>query len=349
MYLTQHLNFSYNNHSKVSFSGGTGNVGIGTDYPLNRLDVEGGMAVGVSFSGNNSAPTNGMIIEGNVGIGTSSPLSELTIHGGAGENDAAITFDIDGTDWHLGVDDTFVSTFRIGTESTVGSHTLLTIDPDGNIRPQGNLTVNPGILRVGSVQDEKLIVKVGGTSWEDPHFALEASGSNNKWDFTVGGSDRFFIGYNESSKIVFDTDGNVGIGALTPDYKLEVNGTAGKPDGGTWSNSSDIRLKDIIGQYQRGLKAIAGLRPITFYYKEDNPRGLPIHEEYIGFIAQEVEELFPEAVSEGEDGYLNFNMHSVNVAVINAIQELHAENEALKAENETLRNEIGKIKKAIGL
>ena len=49
------------------------NVGIGTTTPQNKLDVEGGIAVGATYSGTNTAPSNGMIIEGNVGIGTADP------------------------------------------------------------------------------------------------------------------------------------------------------------------------------------------------------------------------------------------------------------------------------------
>ena len=143
--------------------------------------------------------------------------------------------------------------------------------------------------------------------------------------------------------------GNVGIGDETPGYKLEVNGTAGKPGGGFWTNSSDARLKDITGEYGRGLDAISYLRPVTFRYKEGNPLGLPTDEEYVGFVAQEVQEVFPEAVSEGKDGYLNFNMQSVSVALVNAIKELKAENEALKLDNEVLKQDIEQIKAVLGL
>ena len=82
------------------------------------------------------------------------------------------------------------------------------------------------------------------------------------------------------------------------------------------------------------------LNPVRFIYKSDNPRNLPSNHEYIGFIAQEVQEIFPEAVSEGKDGYLDFNMHAVNVAMVNAIKELKAENDILKEEIENLKKMI---------
>jgi len=90
------------------------------------------------------------------------------------------------------------------------------------------------------------------------------------------------------------------------------------------------------------LEAIIRLRPVTFFYKQDNPRGLPSNEENIGFIAQEVRKVFPEAVSEGPDGYLDFNMHPVNVALVNMVKEL-------RAENEVLREEIRQIKARLGM
>ena len=173
---------------------------------------------------------------------------------------------------------------------------------------------------------------------------------------------KFYI--NDAEKMRIASSGNVGIGTTSPDYKLEVNGSAGKPGGGSWTNSSDIRLKDVKGKYNRGLKDILKLKPIKFNYKANNPRNLPSDIEYVGFIAQEVEKVFPEAISKGKDGYLDFNMHSINVAMVNAIKEqeekiknqdtrikqLEKENQKLKTvieENNDLKNEIRIIKAAL--
>jgi hypothetical protein len=60
--------------------GFNGNVGVGLNAPVNKLDVEGGMAVGVTYSGTNAAPSNGVIIEGNVGIGTTAPGGPLQVN-----------------------------------------------------------------------------------------------------------------------------------------------------------------------------------------------------------------------------------------------------------------------------
>ncbi|MHC4309395.1 MAG: tail fiber domain-containing protein [Planctomycetota bacterium] len=59
-----------------------GSVGIGTTNPQNKLDVEGAMAVGFSYSGSETAPTNGMIVQGNVGIGTKNPTHKLDVYSG---------------------------------------------------------------------------------------------------------------------------------------------------------------------------------------------------------------------------------------------------------------------------
>ncbi|MDO9254616.1 MAG: tail fiber domain-containing protein [Bacteroidales bacterium] len=141
---------------------------------------------------------------------------------------------------------------------------------------------------------------------------------------------------------------NVTIGEPSaPGYNLVVNGSAAKTNGGSWSVLSDIRLKNIIGKYDKGLTEIAALEPVIFTYKAGNPRHLSSSEKQIGFIAQDVQKVFPEAVNECKDGYLDFNMHALNVAVINAIRELKAENDRLRSENKKVNERLEKIEALI--
>ena len=65
--------------SDLAFMGG--NVGIGTYGPKNKLDVEGGAAIGNGYSGTKTAPDNGLLVEGKVGIGTSEPGAKLDVRG----------------------------------------------------------------------------------------------------------------------------------------------------------------------------------------------------------------------------------------------------------------------------
>lgn len=146
-------------------------------------------------------------------------------------------------------------------------------------------------------------------------------------------------GYDPSWFVAMIVKGRkVGINTDNPgDYNLAVNGTAAKTGGGSWSSMSDARLKTVHGAYSRGLSDIVALQPVRFNYIPDNPRQYDAETEQIGFVAQEVMKIFPEAVNTCEDGYLDFNMHAVNVAMVNAIREL-------KAENDLLKNELNRLK-----
>jgi hypothetical protein len=124
---------------------------------------------------------------------------------------------------------------------------------------------------------------------------------------------------------------SIGVGRLTTIYPFEVEGNAGKTTGGgSWSVASDARLKDIQGKYEYGLKEIMKLNTIRFNYKEGNALDLPSNTNEIGFIAQEVKEVIPDAVNIQESGYYDLNVHPINIALVNAIQELKAENDILK-------------------
>ena len=57
----------------------SGNSGFGTVTPQNKLDIEGAMVIGASYSGTNVAPTNSLLVEGSVGVGTTFPNQQLEI------------------------------------------------------------------------------------------------------------------------------------------------------------------------------------------------------------------------------------------------------------------------------
>ncbi|MGZ3790532.1 MAG: tail fiber domain-containing protein, partial [Bacteriovorax sp.] len=126
-----------------------------------------------------------------------------------------------------------------------------------------------------------------------------------------------------TTALYIDNAGKVGIGTAAPAYNLHVVGTAGLSSGTAWTNASDIRLKDIHGDYEYGLDEILKLHTVRYSYKKDNPLGLPSDFSKTGFIAQEVQKVIPDAVKKREDGYLELNVDPIHWAVVNSIKDLY--------------------------
>ena len=161
--------------------------------------------------------------------------------------------------------------------------------------------------------------------------------------------------------------GNVGIGTYTPNSKLHVNGRVGigsnsisvngqlelsadegrKPSTSTWTIVSDARLKNIDGSYTKGLADILQLNPITYHYKSVGKRQFDekaLNTQSIGFTAQDVQKIFPEAVSTDDDGYLSLNIHPILIAQVNAFKEQQKQIEAKDATIITLQKDVETLK-----
>lgn len=161
----------------------------------------------------------------------------------------------------------------------------------------------------------------------------DGNGGYEIYDFTAGAS-RMFV----------SSTGNVGIGTITPGYKLDVSGDlriTGTPyrNGGdsNWIVPSDARLKDVGGKYNRGLREIASIETIYFNYKKDNPKQIDSSVTYTGVLAQEVKKQIPEAVKEDKEGFLSLNTTPIFWAMVNAIKEIYYNINGIKEENTQLK------------
>ncbi len=139
------------------------------------------------------------------------------------------------------------------------------------------------------------------------------------------------------NRVTITSTGSVGIATTAPTDTLSVNGTASKPGGGSWSVFSDERLKNIKGGFNSGLRAVMRLQPLRYEYRQTNPLGLKSNEEHIGFGAQAVQKIIPEAVTTNENGYLQINNDPILWTMLNAIKEQQKEIEQLKGQIKQLR------------
>ncbi|MBI5542050.1 MAG: tail fiber domain-containing protein [Bacteroidia bacterium] len=179
-----------------------------------------------------------------------------------------------------------------------------------------------------------------------------------KWNSLLGGTadswvltDPLFVIGNgtasgaRSNAVTILKNGNVGIGNTAPVYQLQLSlNSAAKPTSSTWTIASDIRLKDVKGAYVKGLAEILKLETIVYRYKKDNAMGiLETETDAYGFSAQDVQKIFPEAVSVNDKGFLGIDIHPVLVAEINAFKSLNARIEILEKENADLKLKITEI------
>ena len=134
------------------------------------------------------------------------------------------------------------------------------------------------------------------------------------------------IRYHASAGLYFN------VGTTNGSFVFEQRGTARFTiDSSGGSNGSDIKLKENVEDITYGLDTVKQLQPRKFDWKGED---IPTDEKAgIGFIAQEVESIIPELISEKEhpddtgDGSKNtkmMNYGAMTSVLVKAIQELEA-------------------------
>lgn len=150
-----------------------------------------------------------------------------------------------------------------------------------------------------------------------------------------------FIGMRDDTKVGFygsgspnsgwgflmnTTNGRVGIGTDVPSEALHVVGNVYVT--GSLTQNSDSRLKRDITPLNNTLSSIKALQAYRYYW---NPGG-PDTTEQIGFLAQELQQQFPQLVKKSDTGILSINYSGMVPVLLQAMKEQQAEIDAMKAE-----------------
>ena len=105
---------------------------------------------------------------------------------------------------------------------------------------------------------------------------------------------------------------------------------------------SDRRLKEVGKPFSAGLEELKKLEVFNFIYKKDKtktPR--------VGVIAQDLQKIFPNAITKGADGFLRIRMEDMFYTAVNSIKELDNKTELQDKKLEELTRQNKELQKTI--
>jgi hypothetical protein len=152
-----------------------------------------------------------------------------------------------------------------------------------------------------------------------------------------------------SNAFVVLQNGNVGIGTDTPSDRLVVNGNM-SATGDITSNafllSSDRRLKTNIRSLYSEWDNIMKLNPVSYQKRESLESENYDRFEY-GFIAQELELIYPELVKTNSEGLKFVDYTSMIPILTKGMQSLILENKRLTEQVEQQEDQISDLNKRL--
>ncbi len=300
----------------------TNNVGIGTTSPVTRLHVVGdGRIQGNLQVTNNSSFGASMNVSGNItATGTLTAGGNVffgdTINFGSAEN------------FYDGGANTIVTNDNLNVQQTLSVGTITsgasTLNVTGTATITNGLTVSNGINVVtGNIAS-------GGDLYTTSVNGVINCGGDSMSALINVMADGFTPG---TSNLNANGDEDLYIGG-----DLEVVGKGYQSGGGAWGVRSDRRLKKDIVDFNDGLEQLMKIHPVKFKYNDLFPNHT--EKEYVGIIAQEMQEIAPymveelpmgQIVQEDANGkeviinpgknYLTFDPNALWYITVNAIKE----------------------------
>ena len=274
-------------------------VGIGTNSPVDKLTIYNGnvsiqnantVAAGslastngtLKFYGSNNSTAYWAGIESyRNGFADNLDLRFFTQLGGSPSERMRIS-----NDGKLGIGTTSPESLLHIAQSNSAAATTLYID-------------NTAASAVGNEAVLKFSVDVGG-SVTNGGAAISAIREGS----TAGYTDLRFMTYGPTGNLLesmrIKSNGQIGIRTTSPTYDFQVNGTIAY---NSLVNTSDIRLKNI----SESISSDDSISTIRYEWKDG--RDDRVH---IGYGAQDVERILPDAVFSGNDGIKSVNYDEVH-------------------------------------
>ncbi len=217
--------------------------------------------------------------------------------------------------------------------------------------PGGTATNDWGIYQVGT-QNNRLngALGIGTTPLAGRMLDVSATSGTAGLFYNTGTTGIAIYGSapDTSASVHYGVYGHATGSAAYALYCQSVNNANGCGGNRAWFNASDERLKDKVVDLRTadGLDAIMQLRPVRYQWKDVESAG----KEELGFLAQDVEKVFPELVGTGADVEItlpdgttqtvadakSMSYATMVVPLVKAVQELKAENDNLRARLERL-------------
>jgi len=229
--------------SNIYFTGG--NVGVGTTSPGNTLSVQGVLNV---TSQNTRNGDLFVASSGNVGIGTTNPQNSLHINSSStaqvqisaagGNTDARLHLRPSGTG--VGNIETFIGydlSFKPGQAESVrftstGNVGIGTSSPASKLTVNGSGTGSANPLINFTDTSSSAYVEIGSTgAGSASALQMRKNSTGQSWRMGLGaqsGTDMiefYDVKNNVYSMVMQNGTGNVGIGTIAPNHKLEINGS----------------------------------------------------------------------------------------------------------------------------
>ena len=177
-----------------------------------------------------------------------------------------------------------------------------------------------------------------------PFYGYALNGSATAWTELNGNTGNWELNYG-GARIDVTSAGNVGIGTAAPAQKLDVAGTihASNLNGGATTLStdaagniirtpSDAKLKNNIMPIENALAKVMKMNGVTYNFIDAMRFGT---NKQMGFLAQELETITPEAVSSGGE-YRSVNYPVLTALLTEAVKEQQHQIETLMKRIEKL-------------